>query len=293
MLNPLPDIYMIVGPTAAGKSALAMEMAHRLNTEIISADAFQVYRGMTIGTAKLLPSEQEGIVHHLINILNPDQPYSVTEFLKRLTPLVDQLQNAGKPVIICGGTGFYLNAFLRRFEFAASPSDATIKQTLENEASNQTPLEFWKQLNTIDPAAAQTIHPNNTKRVLRALEIYRTTRQLPSSQQYSSPPREDVQIIGLDVPRDELYKQINSRVDMMIRSGLVDEVERLLKKGYAPDLFAFQAIGYKEVISYLNGSTSREEMIECVKLKTRRFAKRQMTWFTRFPNVKWHNPSSL
>jgi tRNA dimethylallyltransferase len=287
------DILIIIGPTAIGKSAFAIETARKKKAEIISADAFQVYKYMDIGTAKISEEEQKIVKHHLIDIKTPDEPYSVKEFIERTNEIISNLRKNNTPVIICGGTGFYINAFLYGYEFNDMTSkDLDIRARLTDESKKIGSTKFWQKLHSIDPKAANLIDQKNTRRVVRALEIFYTTDRLPSEfRKKTTQPRADVEIVGLINDRAIFYDRINKRVDKMIELGLIDEVRDLLKKGYEDNTQAFEALGYKEVIMYLKGSINKEEMIELVKTKTRQFAKRQMTWFNRFENVKWINVS--
>jgi tRNA dimethylallyltransferase len=290
---------VILGPTAAGKSALAIEKARELNGEIISADSMQVYRGLDIGTAKLTEKERQGIPHHLIDIRNPDQEWTVSDFVNECNQRINELENKRKIPIIVGGTGLYLWAWLKGFSFPISPADKDLRAHLEKE-----PLaKLYSRLSTVDPAAAQKIHPNDKKRIIRALEVFELTGKPISELQEKRITKEprinsrlnltansfagSYQLIGLSPPRETLYARIEQRVDDMIRKGLVEEVKGLLNKGYSKNLNSMQALGYKETVEYLEGRWTKEKMIEELKKRTRNFAKRQMTWFRRFGNVDW------
>ena len=275
---------IILGPTAAGKTALGIELAKKLKGEIISADSMQVYRGMDIGTAKPTLEERQGIPHHLIDIKDPDESWTVSDFVERANGLTGSLAH---PIIV-GGTGLYLWALLEGFSFPITPADKELRARLEKE---EIPV-LYLRLSTVDPLAAGKIHPNDKKRIIRALEVYvltgkpisilqelRAENSVLSSQNYI--------ILGLNLPKDILYDRINQRVDSMIEKGLIDEVKGLLAKGYSKSLTSFQALGYKEVVEYLDGKWNKEQMIEELKKHTRNFARRQMTWFRRFKNVRW------
>lgn len=281
---------VVLGPTAAGKSAFALEQAQKLNGEIISADSMQVYRGMDIGTAKLTAKERQGIPHHLIDIRNPDEEWTVSDFVREATRLSGELVTRRKNPIIVGGTGLYLWALLKGYSFPISPADKEIRARLEKEPITT----LYAHLSTFDALSAQRIHPNDKKRVVRALEVFELTG-VPISQMQERRTRNvergtrefSFQLIGLSPPREELYARIEQRVDDMIKKGLIEEVKGLLEKGYSKELNSLQALGYKETIEYLEGRWTKEKMIEELKKRTRNFAKRQMTWFRRFENVGW------
>jgi len=282
---------VLLGPTATGKTKLAIELAKNLNGEIISADSMQVYRGMDIGTAKPTLEELQGISHHLIDIRNPDEGWTVSDFIEQTNYLTKEIGNRKKAPIVVGGTGLYLWALLEGFSFPITPADKELRARLENEPTST----LYGRLSTIDPKAADKIHPNDKKRIIRALEVYELTGKPISELQkrrdnntpHLSVGYEDAHLIGLNLPREGLYERINQRVDSMIEKGLIEEVKGLLAKGYSKNLFSFQALGYKEVVEYLDGKWTKEEMIMKLKKRTRNFARRQMTWFRRFNNVKW------
>jgi len=284
----LNKLLVILGPTASGKTELAIELAKKINGEIISADSMQVYSGMDIGTAKPSEKEQQGIPHHLIDIRTPDQEWTVSDFVKEAQSTKSKIQKQGKTPIIVGGTGLYLWTLLEGYSFPVAAADKEIREKLE-----KLPLStLYSRLSTIDPKAAEKIHPNDQKRIVRALEVYELTgKQISELQKHRKRSRQQVTsnttLIGLNMPREQLYKRIEARVDQMIAQGLIEEVKGLLAKGYSKDLPAFQALGYKEVIESLDGKRSKEEMIEELKKRTRNFARRQMTWFKRFNDVKW------
>lgn len=285
---------VILGPTAVGKSKLAVELAKQINAEIISADSMQVYRGMDIGTAKPSLEERQGIPHHLIDIRDPDEEWTVSDFVRESQNSKLKIQNKGKIPIIAGGTGLYLWALLEGFSFPITPADKGLRARLENEPTSA----LYVRLSTIDPKAAAKIHENDKKRIIRALEVYELTGKPISELQKkrgANPPHLSVGnqnplLIGLNLPRDELYLRINQRVEDMLAKGLIDEVKGLLAKGYSRGLFSFQALGYKEVAEHLDGKWAKEQMIEELKKRTRNFARRQMTWFRRFHSVRWFHP---
>jgi len=276
---------IILGPTAVGKSSLAIELAKKFSGEIISADSMQVYRGMDIGTAKPTPEERQKIPHHLIDVRNPDAEWSVSDFIRETESLNSALKSKGKRTIIVGGTGLYLWSLLEGFAFPITPADPSLRVKLAKED----PVALYARLLSLDQAAAAKIHPHDKKRTIRALEVVETTGQPISLLQKNRQPLLDHEylLIGLNLPRPELYLRINERVDAMIAKGLINEVESLLAKGFSKKLPSFQALGYKEVSEYLDGQWTKDQMIEELKKRTRNFARRQMTWFRRFKDVKW------
>jgi tRNA dimethylallyltransferase len=285
----MSKITVIIGPTAIGKSELAINLARESGGEVISADAFQVYRGMDIGTAKVETKILEEIPHHLINILNPDEPYNVVDFINRTNQLINELKERNTPIIICGGTGMYLRAFLYNYSFPEEQDKSDIEKELQIRLEKEGIEPLYNELMAINPELKEILHINNHRRVLRNLEIYHQSGQKPTEvKKQEQTPRKDVSIIGLTDSRELIYERINNRVNTMIKEGLVGEVETLIKK-YPQDSYAFQALGYKETISYLNGGYDLKEMIELIQRKTRNFAKRQLTWFKKIDNVEWRN----
>ena len=289
-----PKITVIIGPTASGKSDYAIQLAQKIDAEIISADAYQIYKGLDIGTAKVTPSQQALIPHHLIDIKAPTASYNVTEFITQSKQIIKHIRSRQKPIIICGGTGFYIRSFLYDYQFP-TPSTPTKKTTPSTHLEKSPSQDLWKQLNDIDPETAEKIPYQNKRRIIRALTIFYETNQKPSQiKQQRDIIRSDVKLIGLRYPRTTLIQRINTRIDQMIKNGLVDEVTQLLHTGVHPTAQSLQAIGYKEIVDYLtpqknthiNGATLNDT-IERIKIKTRQFSKRQMTWFKKFPHVQW------
>jgi len=279
---------IILGSTAVGKTKLAIELAKKIDGEIISADSMQVYRGMDIGTAKPTIEERQGIPHHLIDVRNPDEEWTVSDFVKETKKLEREIVARGKTPIIVGGTGLYLRALLEGFVFPKKPEDKDLRGKLELET---TPI-LYSRLSTVDSLASTKIHPNDKKRIVRALEVFELTgkkiSELQENRQWTVDSRKlDHSIIGLNLASEALYPRINARVDTMIEKGLIDEVKGLLAKGYSKELRSFQALGYKEAVEYLEGRWKKDKMIEELKKRTRNFARRQMTWFRRFKDVKW------
>jgi tRNA dimethylallyltransferase len=286
-MNNERNLTCILGPTGIGKSEFAIALAQKTNAQIISADAYQVYTGMDIGTAKINPKDQQNVVHHLIDIKHPNEPYSVHDFLQRSDSIIQQCKTTQTPLIICGGTGLFLRAFLYQYQFPQVQFDPHLREQLTQEYQQDSGHKLWKELNEIDTVSANKIHPNNKHHLIRALELARSTKKKPSEIKHQSNIRSDVQIIGLTAEKSQLIDRINLRVDKMIEQGLVNEVKLLLDKGYSANLQSLKSIGYKEVISYLNDDIGHDEMIHLIKLNTKRFSKQQMTWFKKFENVNW------
>ncbi len=284
-----PPLLIILGPTATGKSALAIKLAAESNGEIISADSMQVYQGMDIGTAKPSKESLESVPHHLINIINPDEPWSVADFLEQANKLIAEILKRGKLPIIVGGTGLYLNSFLLGFSFPITPAKPKIRSRLEALANEKGNEFLWEKLNSIDPKTAKRLSVNDKKRIIRALEVYESTGKPISKLQKKSPIKDEYNLIliGLNMEREKLYENINRRVQDMLERGLIKEVRYLFKSGYNKTLPSMQALGYKEVIDYLEGKTDFKETVELIKKRTRNFARRQMTWFRRFDGVTW------
>lgn len=280
---------IVLGPTAVGKSAYALELAKKHQAEIISADALQVYKYMDIGTAKLSIAERQGINHYMIDIVEPSVQYSVGEYIDTVKNIIKEHEKANQNLIFCGGTGLYLNALINGLAFPVAGRDENIRKEL-SELEKTNGKEFlWGELNKLDPEAAKKIHPNDSYRTKRALEVYRITGRKFSklAKKDRSILGENYRIIGLTTERKVLNKRIEERVDQMIEKGLVTEVKSLLEKGYSPELSSMQAIGYKEIVEYLQDKTTLPEAIEQIKTATRQFVKRQYTWFRAFKNVEW------
>ena len=280
------DVICIVGPTAVGKTKLSIELAKQLKGEIISGDSMQIYKTMDIGTAKATIEEREGIVHHLIDEKNPEEPYSVAEFQKTVRAKIDQIKSRGNMPIIVGGTGLYIKSVLYDYEFAGESETKEVDDEKYKDFDNEA---LHQKLAEVDEEAAKTIHPNNRKRVIRALEIFETSG-VKKSEMIQTQQHEliyDVALIGLTDDRDVLYDRINKRVDVMFETGLVEEVRALFEAGIPQTAQSIRAIGYKELYDYFNGLTSLEECKELIKRNSRRYAKRQYTWFNNQMDVKW------
>lgn len=277
------DVMAIVGPTASGKTALSIELAKRLDGEIINGDSMQIYRGMSIGTAKIKPEEMEGIPHHLLDIKSPDESFSVAEYQRKVREKIEEIKSRGKMPIIVGGTGLYIQAVLFDYRFTESQVDDQLRIELHRELEEKGPIHMHEKLMLLNPEA--DIHPNNTRRVLRALEILiggeeKVDRNLASAPMYNE------LIIGLDMPRDILYERINHRVDNMVEQGLLEEVEDLHQRGIR-GVQSVQAIGYKEIYAYLDGAITLQIALEQLKQNSRKYAKRQFTYFKNKLPIYW------
>ncbi|MFD1954797.1 tRNA (adenosine(37)-N6)-dimethylallyltransferase MiaA [Paenibacillus thailandensis] len=284
-----PPLLVLVGPTAVGKTKLSIELAKAWNAEIISGDSMQVYRGMDIGTAKITPEEQQGIPHHLIDICDPDTPFSVADFQERCNEAIAGIHARGKLPFIVGGTGLYVESVCYGYEFADYGSDEAFREEQHRYAEQYGAEALHRRLAEVDPASAEKLHPNDRRRIIRALEVYHLTGETLSSQtakQRKVSPYE-LCIIGLTMEREELYRRIERRVDLMMEQGLVDEVRRLINGGTPPHAVAMQGLGYKEIASYLRGECTLEAAVELLKRDTRRFAKRQLSWFRHMSDIHW------
>lgn len=281
----------IVGPTGVGKSRLAVDIAQQLNAEIISADSMQIYRHMDIGTAKVTEEEKINIKHYMLDIVEPDEPFSVEDFQKQAFELIDKINQKNKVPIIVGGTGLYINSLVYKLEFTMAKADWNLRKELEKLAEEKGAEYLHEELKKVDSISADRIEVNNVKRVIRALEIYKTTGK-PMSY-FNKDFREknndmDIYMIALNDDREVLYNRINKRVDEMIEDGLIDEVKHILNE-IGMDNQSLKAIGYKEVVGFLNGDYDYEEMIFKLKQNSRRYAKRQLSWFRRDDRINWYN----
>lgn len=284
-------ILIICGPTASGKSQLAVKCAFLLNSEIISADAMDVYRGLDIGTAKPTEEEKCGIKHHLIDVVNADKTFSVGDYKEFARPVVDKLIREGKIPVICGGTGFYVNSIIYDFSYGNSAANLAAREKYMNMAKEQGKQAVFDMLKTVDPETAETLHPNDLKRVIRALEIFESGTK-KSDIKDEKIPVYDYAAYAIDYDREELYKRIDARVDKMIENGLIDEVRSLISCGITPKHQCMQGIGYKEIYSYLNGKQSLTDAVNTIKLNTKHYAKRQITFFKRLDGLIWLKPDN-
>lgn len=281
--NKIP-IVVVAGPTASGKTGLAIEIAKLFNGEIVSADSMQIYKYMDIGTAKPTAAEQEQCVHHLIDFLEPDDEFSVADYTELAHRVIADIHSRGKLPVMCGGTGLYINSVINDVEFGENQADEDMRRELKHIADTEGNERLIEILREFDPVSAARLHPNNVRRVIRAIEFYRTTGIPISEHQEKTKQivsRYQPVMFCVDHEREKLYERINTRVDIMIRDGLCDEVRRLMDMGYSSALNSMKAIGYKELIDHFNGLCSLEEAIEAIKQNSRRYAKRQLTWFRR------------
>ena len=290
---------VISGPTASGKTALSVECAKRLNGEIVSADALLVYKGLNIGTAKPSKGEMGGIPHYMIDVVAPTESFSASDYERLALPILEDMIARGKVPIIVGGTSFYLDALLYKRTLGGAPADESIRQKYEEIFEREGKEALFSLLQEIDPVSAEVLHPNDKKRVIRALEIYELTGKRKSEQHDERIPRLPVLAVGVDYPREALYARIDARVDEMIKSGLVEEVEGLLKSGIPENAQCMQGIGYKEVVEILKNSdlhSTMPDMInamsDIIKKNTRNYAKRQLTYL-RKRNVVWLAPKPV
>ncbi len=288
------ELIIIAGPTATGKSDLAVALAKETGGEVISADSVQVYRGLDIGSAKLTPEEMQGVPHHMIDVLDPEEPFNITLFQKMAKDAIESIRSRGHVPILCGGTGFYIQSVLYDIEFSEEKDGDAYRKSLEKLAAEGRADELYDQLRAIDPASCEKIHPNNIKRVIRALEYYRETGRPISEhneEQRARTAAYDAAFFVLSDERRALYERIDRRVDRMIDAGLVEEVRRLKDAGVPRHCTSMQGLGYKEIYAYLEGECSLDEAVTAIKSGSRHFAKRQLTWFHREPDALWFDRS--
>ncbi len=283
-------LIVLTGPTAVGKTKLSIALAKALDGEIISADSMQVYRQMDIGTAKIHPEEMQGVTHHLIDVLDPEEEFSVVRFQQMAKDAMQDIYARGRVPILVGGTGFYIQAVTNDIDFTETETDTAYREELMTFAETQGAHKLHERLRAVDPAAAEQIHENNVKRTVRALEFFYQTGQPISEHNeeqkaHSSPY--DLYYFVLTAPRELLYRRIDERVDQMMEDGLLAEVTALKEKGYARELVSMQGLGYKEIFAYFDSETTLEEAVNIIKRDTRHFAKRQLTWFKREKEVIW------
>jgi tRNA dimethylallyltransferase len=285
-------LVVIAGPTAAGKTDLAIQAAKALEGEIVSADSMQVYRYMNIGTAKPTVDERQGIPHHMIDIVDPDEEFNAALFQRGANEAIREIAGRGKLPILAGGTGLYVNSIIYPMNFTDAVEDPEYRSYLNEVLRTNGNQYLHNLLKEVDPATAARLHPNDSRRIIRAMEVYHVTGKTMMEYRQdlqSLEPVYDLMLYGLTMDRQKLYERINLRVDIMLDAGLVEEVKGLLDMGYTKDLISMQGLGYKEIIQYLEGRVSLDEAIEILKMETRRFAKRQMTWFRREGRIHWLN----
>ena len=286
-----PKILCIVGPTACGKTTLGVALAKRYNGEVVSADSMQIYRGMTIGTAAPTEREMEGVPHHMVAVADPCEKWSAAKYAVEAAPIVDDILSRGKLPVLVGGTGLWLDALVKGHGFAAGHAGGEVRSLLQRRLAEEGMEPLWAELECVDPEAAKRLHPADEKRVLRALEVYLETGKTITQHNEETkalPPRYDAVWIGLQfAQREDMRRLIDLRVDKMVEEGLLSEVERLLSSGIPADATAMQAIGYKEFLGVAEGRVSVEEAVAEVKLRSRQYAKRQLTWLRKNPEIHW------
>lgn len=282
-------VIVICGATASGKTALSIELAKKINGEIVSCDSMQIYKDMDIGTAKPTKEEMQGIKHYLIDFVSPNKRYSVADYKRDAKKAIKEILKKGKTPIVVGGTGLYVDSLIYEIEYPNIEFDEEYRKKLEKEVEEKGLEELYNRAKAIDPEATEKISPNDQKRILRILEIYNATGKNKTEQEKESRKKEveyDYKVYALDWDREKLYERINKRVDIMLEQGLIEEVKTVYNK-YEKFPTAMQGLGYKEVVEYLEGKTTKEEMIEKIKQETRRYAKRQLTWFRKNKQTIW------
>ncbi|MDE6504553.1 MAG: tRNA (adenosine(37)-N6)-dimethylallyltransferase MiaA [Clostridia bacterium] len=288
----MKKVLVICGATASGKTKLAVDCALKLNTEIISADSQLVYKGLDIGTAKPTQDEMRGVKHHLIDIVNPNEGFSVSDYERQASPIVERLLSENKVPVICGGTGFYINSLLFDFSYGKVAANVEIREKYAEYLKTYGKEALYKKLEECDLATAQKLHINDTKRIIRALEIFEISGKKKSEQNDGLNPKYQYVAIALNYPREQLNRRIDLRVDEMFEKGLINEVSRLLECGIDEKYQSMQAIGYKEVVFGLKNNILQSTMRDMVKQNTRHYAKRQITFFKKLPNLIWLDPET-
>ena len=283
-------LTVIAGPTASGKTALSIEIAKKYNGEIVSADSMQIYKYLDIGTAKPDMTERAGIIHHMMDIVDPSDGYSVAEYVKTAHNVIKTIREKNKNAIVTGGTGLYITSLVNDVDFRQDDSDIELRKELQNICEEKGIDYLMEELSKFDPVSAQRLHKNNTRRIIRAIEFYKMTG-IPISKHQEETKKKISRyqpcMMAIKWDMDKLYERIEKRVDQMIEAGLEEEVKNLCEKGYTKQLLSMQAIGYKEMIDCLNGCCSLDDAIEKIKLATRHYAKRQMTWFRKDERISW------
>jgi tRNA dimethylallyltransferase len=283
-------LIAVVGPTAAGKTVAAIRLACDLAGEVVSADSRYLYRGMDIGTAKPTGEEMAGVPHHLIDVVEPAQDYSLALYQADAYRTIDQILARGRLPILAGGTPLYVNALLEGWRIPEVPPDPAFREAMAQVAESEGPAALHARLAAVDPIAAARIPMTNVRRVIRALEIHRAAGRPMTEIEGKHPPPYDILLLGLMLPREELYRRIDRRIDEQIAGGWVEEVQRLLASGVSPALPAMSAIGYREIAAYLAGTYSLDEAVERIKYHTHRYARHQLTWLRRMPGIHWFDP---
>jgi len=288
----MKDLFILAGPTAIGKTEISIKLAQKLNGEIISADSMQIYKSMDVGSAKISKEEMGGVLHHLIDIIEPSEAFSVAEFKERAESAIEEISNKNKLPMLVGGTGFYINSLIYNYSFAHTHKDEQYRDDLTKLADTQGKEYVHSLLKDIDEKSYNKLYPNDLKRVIRALEVYKVSGKPMSnfaSEQNILDIPYNVYYFVLNMDRQKLYSRINARVDTMMKNNLINEVIKLKEMGYNADMQSMKGIGYKEILYYLNHEISLNEAIEMIKQGSRNYAKRQLTWFRKDPRVNWIN----
>ena len=286
----MEKVVVIAGPTASGKTELAINLAKQVSGEIISADSMQIYKYMDIGTAKPSKEEMQGIPHHMLDVVSPEDAFSVAAYKEKADVIIRNILDKNKLPIVTGGTGLYINSLIYNIKFSETVCDEEFREKMNRVAAAEGQKKLHEMLEKVDPVSAGRIHCNNVKKVIRALEVYEFTKKPISLHQEESrmePPPYDYLIFILDMDRDVLYQRIDARVDYMVANGLIEEVKSLKEMGYNEKLTSMQGLGYKEIFRYLNNKISYEDAINIIKRDTRHYAKRQITWFKAIPKATW------
>lgn len=289
-----PKVIVICGPTASGKTALSIELAKRIDGEIVSADSMQIYKDMDIGSAKPTVEEMQGIKHYMLDFVSPEERYNVADYKEEAVQAIEEILKKGKVPIVVGGTGLYVDSLIYGIEYPKMEFDEEYRKELEKRAELEGLSKLYEEAEQIDPEAMKIISTNDRKRIIRVLEIYKATGKTKTEQEIESRKNEipyDYKVFAINMDRELLYDRINRRVDIMIEQGLIEEVKNIINK-YSNYPTAMQALGYKEIKEYLDGFITKEEAIEKVKQETRRYAKRQLTWFRKNKDTIWLNGSS-
>ncbi|MBQ2284172.1 MAG: tRNA (adenosine(37)-N6)-dimethylallyltransferase MiaA [Clostridia bacterium] len=286
----IKDLIVITGPTASGKTAMSVEVAKVLGAEIVNADSMQIYKYMDIGTAKPTVEERQGVPHHLIDIVNPDEQFSVARYCQCAKQAIDSIHAKGKPAVMVGGTGLYVDSLVNNIQFSEIEPDEQYRTKMDLLADEKGNGHIYNMLMEIDPGSAKKISVSDRKRIIRALEVYYLTGKTitwHNEQSKSVPSPYNTTMFAIDVEREVLYDKINRRVDIMMDMGLLEEVKSIIDMGIGKDTTAMQAIGYKEIVQYLDGEITLEEAVDKIKQGSRRYAKRQLTWYRRNEKVNW------
>jgi tRNA dimethylallyltransferase len=290
-----PKVVIICGPTAIGKTAVGMELSEKFHGEIVGADSMQVYRHMDIGTAKPTPAERRRVVHHMVDVVDPDEDFDAVQFSKQAREAIAEIIRRGRVPFVVGGTGLYIKALLHGL-FQSEPVDPDIRNRLQQEAAGKGSAVLYERLRKIDPGTADRLHPNDSFRIIRALETVessgRAISELHQEHGFADDPYNALKI-GLQMDRRKLYERIDRRVDLMIEAGLVEEVKKLLAAGYGAELKSMQSIGYRHMVEFFEEKLAWDECLRTLKRDTRRFAKRQFTWFGADPQMNWYRPEQL